>query len=174
MSVFSLGYDQIRDYFQAAPSSIMTVTTMNGHGERPAILIVPGSFSPRHLYAGIIIHLESHGYETVFAQYPSIGRRDPLPPATMAEDATYVSRIAGKLADAGKSIVMVTHSYGGIVGSESTKGLGKSEREAASKPGGITRLLYITSLVPRMGESLTDIMGSEVASFIRMEVSPTS
>ena len=104
--------------------------------------------------------------------FPSIGRRDPLPPATMADDAAYTSAIAGRLADAGKSIVMVTHSYGGIVGTESTKSLAKTEREVAGKVGGIIRLLYITSLVPRVGESFTTLMGSGVVSFLRIEVSP--
>ena len=88
----------------------------------------------------------------------------------MADDAAYTTVVAEKLADAGKSIVMVTHSYGGIVGTESTKGLAKHERETAGKAGGITRLLYITSLVPRVGESLVHLMGSEVASFLRIEV----
>ena len=143
---------------------------VNGTSERPTILIIPGSFSPPPLYAGIVQHLASHGFETIVAHYPSIGRRDPLPPATMADDAAYTGAIAEKLADAGRSIVMVTHSYGGIVGTESTKGLAKTDREAAGKAGGITRILYITSLVPRVGESLTTLMGSDVASFLRVEV----
>jgi pimeloyl-ACP methyl ester carboxylesterase len=147
------------------------VPALNSTGEHPTILIVPGSFSPPRFYAGIVDHLTRHGYETIVAHYPSIGRRDPLPPATMADDAAYTSALAEKLADAGQSIIMVTHSYGGIVGTESTKGLAKTEREAFGKPGGITRLLYITSLVPRVGESLKTLMGTEVASFLRIDVS---
>jgi surfactin synthase thioesterase subunit len=143
----------------------------NGTDERPTILMVPGSFSPPLLYTGIVDHLTRHGCETIVVDYPSIGRRDPLPPATMLDDAAYTSSIAEKLADAGKPIIMVTHSYGGIVGTESTKGLAKTEREAVGKPGGIIRLLYITSLVPRVGESLVSLMGTEVASFLRIKVS---
>jgi pimeloyl-ACP methyl ester carboxylesterase len=147
------------------------VAAMISTGERPTILIVPGSFSPPPLYASIVDHLNLHGYEAIVVNYPSIGRRDPLPPATMADDAAYTSAVVEKLADAGKSIVMVTHSYGGIVGTESTKDLAKTEREAVGKAGGIVRLLYITSLVPRVGESLQTLMGTEVASFLRIEVS---
>jgi hypothetical protein len=142
----------------------------NGGGEKPAILIVPGSFSPLPLYTTIIDHLKHYGYEVVFAQYPSIGRRDPLPPATMEDDAAFVSAAATKLADAGKSRLMVTHSYGGIPGTEGSKGLSRKERKLAGKPGGIIRVLYITSLVPRVGESLGDLMGSGVAPFLRIEV----
>lgn len=142
----------------------------NGTAEKPTILIVPGSFSPLPLYTGIIDHLKHYGYEVVFAQYPSIGRRDPLPPATMEDDTAFVSAIATKLADAGKSILMVTHSYGGIPGTEGSKGLSEKEREKAGKPGGIAQLLYITSLVARVGESLIDLMGSGVAPFLHIKV----
>lgn len=153
------------------PSFIMTAGNhASEESGKPTILIVPGSFSPLPLYTSIIDHLKHYGYDVVFVQYPSIGRRDPLPPATMEDDAAFVSAAATKLADAGKAILMVTHSYGGIPGTEGSKGLSRKERKLAGKPGGIDRLLYITSLVPRVGESLGDLMGSGVAPFLRIEV----
>jgi hypothetical protein len=128
-------------------------------GEKLAILLAPGSFS-LPLYTTLIDHLKYYGYDVVFAQYPSIGRRDPLPAATMDEDAASVSAAATKLADAGKSILMVTHSYGGIPGTEGMKGLSRKEREAEGKPGGVVQILYVTSQVPRKRDSLSSLMGS--------------
>ena len=139
--------------------------------DKPTVLIVPGSFSPLVLYTGIVDYLKYYGYEVEFAHYPSIGRRDPLPPATMEDDAAFVSSVVAKLADEGKSILMVTHSYGGIPGTEGSKSLSMQERTVAGKPGGIVRILYITSLVARVGESLVDLMGSQVTPFLRHEVS---
>lgn len=143
----------------------------SGSHEKPTILIVPGSFCPVVLYAGVIDYLKHYGYEVQFAHYPSIGRRDPLPPATMEDDAAYVSCAVERLANAGKSIFMVTHSYGGIPGTEGSKTFSKKERTAAGKPGGIVHVLYVTSLVARIGESLVDLMGSEVTPFLLHEVS---
>jgi hypothetical protein len=144
--------------------------TTNGTSSKPTILLVPGACSPLPLYTPLIEHLQKYGYEVVFAQYPSIGRRDPLPPATMADDAAFVNNIGQKLASAGKSIMMVTHSYGGIVGTESTKGLSRKEREASGNPGGIDQILYVTSLVPRIGEACKDVLVPTGATFLREEV----
>lgn len=144
-----------------------------GSPKKPTILIVPGSFCPVVLYTGVIDYLKHYGYEVVFAQYPSIGRPDPLPlaPATLEDDAAYVNSVVGTLVNAGKLVLMVTHSYGGMPGTEGSKGFSQKERLAAGKAGGIIRVLHITSLVGRIGESLADLMGSEVAPFILHEVS---
>lgn len=88
----------------------------------------------------------------------------------MQDNAAFVSSVVAKLADAGKSILMVTHPYGGIPGTEGSKFLSKKERIAAGKPGGVVRVLYVTSLVARVGESLVDRMGSQVTPFLRHEV----
>jgi hypothetical protein len=143
----------------------------SGTGAKPTILLIPGACSPLPLYKNVIEHLESYEYEVVFAQYPSIGRRDPLPPATMAEDAAFVNQVATKLADAGKSIVMVTHSYGGLPGTEGSKGVSKKEREVCGKSGGIVQALYITSLVPRVGEACKDVLVPTGATFLQEDVS---
>lgn len=138
---------------------------------KPYIIIVPGSFSPPHFYSKIVDELSSHGYETTAIHLPSIGRRDPTPPATMADDAAYIQSVTSKLADEGKEIIMVTHSYGGICGTESLKGLAKADREAAGKKGGISRVLYVTSLVPSVGQSLKGLMGDFQPDYLIVNVS---
>ena len=127
---------------------------------KPTIVIVPGSFSPPSFYATVIDQLHSHNYEAICIDLPSVGRSPHgAPAATMAEDAAQVQFVTSKLAEAGKDVVIVTHSYGGIVGTESARGLAKADREAAGKTGGISRLFYITSLVPLVGTSLKMLMG---------------
>jgi hypothetical protein len=137
---------------------------------KPTIVIVPGSFSPVPFYAFIITQLTKDGYPALTIPIPSIGRRDPLPPATMADDASYIQSITGPLADEGKDIIMITHSYGGICGTESLKGLTETERQKDGKTGGISRVLYITSIVPKMEMSLTDMMGDLLPEYLQVEV----
>lgn len=71
----------------------------------------------------------------------------------MADDAAFIAKDTEKLADQGKDIILIPHSYGGTPTTESTKGLGKAEREAHGKKGGVIRIAYITALVPAVGQS---------------------
>jgi pimeloyl-ACP methyl ester carboxylesterase len=76
----------------------------------------------------------------------------------MADDAAHFHNIAEKLADQGKDIVLVMHSYGGVVGTECSQGLSRTERKEAGKLGGIIRLVYLTSVVPEVGVSLRELL----------------
>ena len=145
--------------------------SLNPETCKPTIVIVPGSFSPAFFYDGVVNELKSHGYEALAIDYPSIGRRDPKPPATMSEDAGFVQTVTTKIANQGKDSLLMTHSYGGIPGTESLKGLTKSERKAEGKKGGIIRILYMTSVIPEIGGSLKDGMGDLVPEYLIVEVS---
>lgn len=139
---------------------------------KPAIVIVPGSFSPASFYRDVVDALQSHGYEALVETLQS-SARSPLrneQAATMEEDAEFFHGIVEKLADQGKDVVIMTHSYGGVPGTECSKGLSKKERSAAGKSGGVTRFVYVTSVVPVPGKSLKDLMGDLVPSFINVEV----
>ncbi|KAK4935872.1 hypothetical protein LTR10_023130 [Elasticomyces elasticus] len=103
-------------------------------------------------------HVRSQGYEIVVDTLPSCSRAPPERPATMAEDAVHFHDIAEKLADQGKEIVMVMHSYGGVVGTECSKGLSRTERKEAGKAGGIIKLVYFTCVVPGVGISLRELL----------------
>ena len=89
----------------------------------------------------------------------------------MDEDAELFHNIVGKLADQEKDVVIVTHSYGGIPGTECSKGLSKEERHEAGKSAGISRFVYVTSMVPTPGKSLMDLIGGMVPPFMNIEVS---
>jgi hypothetical protein len=88
----------------------------------------------------------------------------------MAEDADHIRSFTSKLADDGKDIVMVMHSYGGICGTESAHGVVKSERLQARKKDGITGLLYVSSPIPRVGGSVATQMGDDMPGFFKVDV----
>ncbi|KIW95182.1 uncharacterized protein Z519_03766 [Cladophialophora bantiana CBS 173.52] len=136
-----------------------------------AIVIVPGSFSPASFYTNVVDALHAHGYEAIVQTLPS-SSRSPLNderPATMEEDADLFRQIVQDLADQGKDVVIVTHSYGGIPGTECSRELSKAKRRAIGKEGGISRFVYVTSVVPTPGNSLKDLMGDLVPSFLQVE-----
>jgi predicted alpha/beta hydrolase len=129
---------------------------------KPSILLVPGSFVPSYLYQPILDSVSREGYEIRGLHLPSIGRSSlqgrESPAPTMYDDAEFIAEEAGKLADQGKDVVVIGHSYGGVPVSQSPKRLGKAERNAQGKTGGIVRLAYITSLVPAIGKSAKDVL----------------
>ena len=76
----------------------------------------------------------------------------------MYADAAFIAQEIEKLADEGKDVILIGHSYGGVPLSESTKGLGKEEREKEGKKGGVVRLGYLTALVPPVGTSAGGVL----------------
>lgn len=135
------------------------ISTMPGTTTKPTILIVPGSFSAAAHYDTLIAALHALSYPAVVSDLPSASRLPPAPAASMADDAAHFHGIAESLADEGRDIVIVTHSYGGVPGTEAAKGLGKADREAEGKKGGVVRLVYLTSIVPAVGGSLISTLG---------------
>lgn len=123
---------------------------------KPAIVIIPASFSPLSLYSAVITDLESHGYSVHGVELQTVGRREKAP--SMYDDAAAVASVASKLAEEGKDVVLVAHSYGGLVACEASKGLAKSVREKEGKQGGIARIVFVAAVVPSEGQSLMDAM----------------
>ncbi|KFY85154.1 hypothetical protein V500_08651 [Pseudogymnoascus sp. VKM F-4518 (FW-2643)] len=135
---------------------------------KPTILIVPGSFSAASLYDTLVSALHALSFRAIVSDLPSASRLPPCPAASMADDAAHFHGIAESLADEGRDIVIVTHSYGGIPGTEAAKGLAKADREAEGKKGGVVRLVYLTSIVPPVGGSLISTLG-EVSKAITIK-----
>jgi hypothetical protein len=137
---------------------------------KPTLLIVPASFSPPHLYDIVVDKLKALGYEAHIVATPSVGRKEVAP--TMLDDAAVIQTHLKQLADQGKDIVLIAHSYGGIPASESVKGYSKEARAKEGKKGGVVRILYTTCLVPREGQSALDLRGSApLLDFIKIDVS---
>jgi alpha-beta hydrolase superfamily lysophospholipase len=116
-------------------------------------------------------HLRFYGYEVEYADLPSIGRREGLPPATLTDDAAHVREVVQKLFDADKSVVLVAHSYGGMPATECLKGLTAKER-GPGKPA-VERVIYTTAITPAVGSSLQSLLADLEASYIEVLVGST-
>jgi pimeloyl-ACP methyl ester carboxylesterase len=128
----------------------------------PTILLVPGSFAGRGLYQPIIDKLRAKGCPALVIDLPSTQKRAGFSPATMQEDAAHIRSVAEALISQGKEVVVVCHSYGGTPTTEALAALG------------VKRIVYLTAVVPRVGESLRmaykgleDAFNSAVVSFVR-------
>lgn len=119
-----------------------------------SILLIPGAFGLPEFYDDVVNGVSSNGYEIKALHLPSVGLstgpRDG-PPPTMYNDAAFIAREVSVLADQGRDVILVAHSYGGVPATESVKGLSKEKRQEEGKKGGIVRLSYLTALVPALG-----------------------
>jgi len=129
---------------------------------KPSIIFIPGSYVLLPAYQNLLDAISAAGYEVKGIHLPTIGlssrqgRDGPAP--SMYDDAAVIAQEAEKLADQGKDVVLMGHSYAGIPMSQSTKGLGIDERKTHGKPGGIVHLAYISCLVPAIGQSAGSLL----------------
>jgi dienelactone hydrolase len=86
---------------------------------KPTIVIVPGSFSTASMYYDIVKRIQKEGYEVYINSLLSTIRNPPEKPATLEDDAVFFRGIIEGLADQGKDIMLLCHSYGRVAGTES-------------------------------------------------------
>lgn len=125
---------------------------------KPTIFIIPGAASPATLYGDLANALESSGgYEVQVHDLLSASRTPPQQPAGLPEDAAFFHEKLQELTGAGKDVVVLCHSYGGLVATDAAYGLGKEERKRAGSEGGIVRIVYLTCIVGPVGEASADV-----------------
>ncbi|KIW80216.1 hypothetical protein Z517_06831 [Fonsecaea pedrosoi CBS 271.37] len=118
------------------------------------LLISGGCLTPRHFQA-LATLLSSHGYTV---SNPRLASNSILPPANSFQiDRDLVRDIVKEKTDAGKEIIVVMHSYGGLVGTDAMTGMGVKERKARGQSGGVKWLAYMAALMPVIGERIIDI-----------------
>ncbi|KAL9624613.1 MAG: hypothetical protein Q9160_001278 [Pyrenula sp. 1 TL-2023] len=138
---------------------------------KPTFVIVPGAWHPISCYNGLSKELSSAGYPVEFVKLPSLDPSDPFD-ASCARDADVVRETLLPLIEAGKNVVVVPHSYGGIPAGCGARGLAASAREKEGKKGGVLGLIYMTSFVVPEGSTLLEFMGGKHPPYVQ-ENSPS-
>lgn len=134
------------------------------------LVIVPGSFCPAKNYKNQIESLAKQGVQALAVDLPSIGRR-PEGAATMTDDAEAIAQVVEPLLDQGKEVVLLTHSYGGIPGTQSLKAISKKSREAQGKTGGVDTVIYLTSIILQPGVNNYDLNKEQLEQVVQINVS---
>ncbi|GAB2841604.1 alpha/beta hydrolase [Actinocorallia aurea] len=98
--------------------------------DKPVIVLVHGAFAESASWNGVIRLLHERGYQSVAVANPL---RD------LAGDAAYVRDVINGL---GRPVVLVGHSYGGVVITEAAAGLAP-----------VRSLVYVGAFAPETGES---------------------
>ncbi|MGH2562519.1 MAG: alpha/beta fold hydrolase [Thermomicrobiales bacterium] len=127
----------------------MTETTSTAADAAPTVVLVHGAFADSSSWNGVIPDLLAQGYQVVAAANPLRG---------VTSDADYVASV---LAGITGPIVLVGHSYGGIVISN-----------AAAGSGNVKALVYVAGFAPDAGESANDLAGRFPGSTLGPALAP--
>ena len=123
---------------------------------KPTIVIAPGAWHHSYHYEPLTTRLQKAGYDVKALDLPSAGINggEPSNLGDHTPDVQLISNTIETAADAGKDVVVVMHSAGGVTGSEGAKNLSKSDRQAAGKPAGVVRMLYMCAFAMPEGEGV--------------------
>ncbi|KAJ4983879.1 hypothetical protein SVAN01_10624 [Stagonosporopsis vannaccii] len=124
---------------------------------KPTVLFVPGAWHKSACFAPVINTLNAHGYPTATAELASVGPAPGL--ETWADDISSISSELSALADSGKSVIVVAHSYGSLPAGEAVKPFLQRAREAEGKKGGVVHIVYVSAFVLPPQTSLMDALG---------------
>ncbi|TGO32504.1 hypothetical protein BHYA_0311g00030 [Botrytis hyacinthi] len=129
---------------------------------KPTIVFIPGFWHTPEGFTPLAIVLEKEGYPSVLVNLPSAGAHPGHP--DFSQDVAAIRKIITELADEGKEVMVVMHSGGSVSGSEASRDLGKRERQAEEKNGGIVRVIYIGILLPNAGKTMFETFQGVVSS----------
>ncbi|KAE8410784.1 Alpha/Beta hydrolase protein [Aspergillus pseudocaelatus] len=128
---------------------------------KPIIIIVHGGWQGPHQYQPLRDGLDKRGFVVLQPANPSTGvDRAAIAGKSPYDDAQNIRAQIEPYLAAGKEIVMVCHSYGGIPGTLSLEGYQTTDRQAKGLSGGVKRIIYISSFaLPQQNMSAFDMLG---------------
>ncbi|KAI0147319.1 Alpha/Beta hydrolase protein [Xylariaceae sp. FL1272] len=132
----------------------------------PAIVLVPGAFGTPAGFDKLRPYLD--GFQTFAGPYPSCESEDPMN-ATCIDDISSLRGILESLLEEGRDLVIVAHSYGGVVSGGATKGLDIVSRQAQGYNNGVIGVVYIAGNITLDGETLLEAVGGAYPPFIKCD-----
>lgn len=130
---------------------------MTRNDEQPIFVFVPGAWHTPDTFNGLRSLMAQQGLDTEAIATPSVGASTPA--TGLHADIEYTKGILRGLADNGRQVVVVGHSYGGIVGGCAVEGLGYAQRSKEGLSGGVIMVVWLTAFVAPKGKSLLDLLG---------------
>ena len=124
---------------------------------KPAIVLVSGAWCVPAHYETLTGALEKAGYTVHVPAKPTCSGARP-PTASFADDVGHIRNVVAALVEAGESVIMAMHSYGGAVGTEALRDLTAPSRRARGLAGGVVGLLYLCAYLLPAGWCVMDVV----------------
>ena len=137
---------------------------------KPAVVFVHGSWHNPNHFGPVRKVFESNGFQTECPEQPSASSLTLTDPLT--DDAKTIHDSIADLINGGKDVIVVMHSYGGVIGTQAvTADLSKTSRQAKGLEGGIIHLVYVAAFIVSEGNSLGSALGGALPPYIKTKVS---
>ncbi|KAM0197813.1 hypothetical protein ACHAPA_003203 [Fusarium lateritium] len=133
----------------------------------PTIVFAPGAWHTADCYDIVRNELQAKGWSTEAVDYPSVGAEPPS--KGLADDVVAVRTVVERLVNEGKNVMIVVHSYGGLVGALAVEGLGHKQRAKEGKTGGVIQLVYLSAFVMPKDQSILGVLGGQYLPWMRVE-----
>lgn len=138
---------------------------------RSTVLFVHGSWHTSEHFEPVRRLFEASGFPTSCPTQPSSSGA----PAEVGldEDAACIRNELDKLImEQGKDVIVVAHSYGGVVATQAVaEDFAKKRRAAEGQPGGVLHLVYMCAFLLPLNVSLAGQFGGTLPPFITVTVS---
>ncbi|KAL2066213.1 hypothetical protein VTL71DRAFT_2284 [Oculimacula yallundae] len=127
---------------------------------KPTIVIAPGAWQLVAGFSDFASLLQGAGFSVEIVDYPSVGgTSSPLP--GLEDDVAATRKTLSKVLEEGKEVLLLCHSYGGVVGSCAVEGYSTVERKKEGKKGGVSLVVYMTAFMIPKGKSLLDMLNGK-------------
>ncbi|KAI2792391.1 hypothetical protein POX_b02428 [Penicillium oxalicum] len=127
---------------------------------KPTIILAPGAWCPPKIFGGISQKLTEHGYTCHTVCFPSVDRASTV--EDLQPDIAAVRSLVQPEVEAGREVVVVSHSWSGLPVNSALDGLERGEREKEGQNGGVVKLVFIAAFIPQMGESMISAFGGHL------------
>lgn len=134
---------------------------------KPSIVLVHGSWVNPSFYSPLVSHLTKLGYPTTCPLLPSCSS-SATADTDLIDDALAIRSLLTRLIEyEHKSVIVLMHSYGGLVGSEAiAENLTLSARQKENLAGGVARLVYLAAFMLPPGKSCQSFYGDMPGSVV--------
>ncbi|KAI5920700.1 Alpha/beta hydrolase fold-1 [Camillea tinctor] len=125
--------------------------------KQPVVVLVPGAWTESIAYRKLVDTLEAKAFVVHVPSQPTNDGHHP-PDSSFDADVQAVREVVDPLVRDGKEVIMLMHSYGGVVGTNAVKGLARKYRQAKNLQGGIIHLIYAASFMLSQNQTIRTVV----------------
>lgn len=138
--------------------------------ESPTILLCPGAYGSAEGFSRLLPYFEEAGYTTHPVKYTTSNPEDVAAVSCPTDVAGVRNNVLGPLIDEqNKKVVVLAHSYGGVVMPAAIKNYDIVTRRAAGRQGGVIGLILVVGNITRDNESMVGGFGGAYPDFIKKD-----
>ena len=144
--------------------------------EKPVVVVIHGAWQRQQQYQLLGQSLVDRGFEVLRPESATSGQETvEIQGKTYLDDVAVIHKTMEPSLAAGREIVLVCHSYGGIPTSAAAEGYQIHERQEKGLTGGIKHIVYLAAAaLPSKGSSLITTVGGSYADWMDKQVCSSS